>query len=134
MSALSVDRNNRRIVPDFFGPTGLNFGFNRSCIDGCDDLSDDWHTNKHTHWQTESSPAEAIDWSDARRAFATWGAFMVMVAAFKLVGFLVAFAVLVFFIVAVMYRRRLWVATAAGVGAAAAFYVVFPLALGVKLP
>ena len=80
------------------------------------------------------SSDEAIDWSDARRAFATWGAFMVMVAAFKLVGFLVAFAVLVFFIVAVMYRRPPKVAAITALGMTAAFYVVFPLALGVKVP
>lgn len=77
---------------------------------------------------------EAIDWSDARRAFATWAAFVVMVAAFKLVGFLVAFAVLVFFIVAVMYGRPLRVAATTAIGVTAAFYLVFPLALGVKVP
>jgi len=77
---------------------------------------------------------ERIDWTGAGRAFATWGALVVAVAAFKLVGFLVAFAALTFFIVAVMYRRPLWVAATVGVVATAAFYVVFPLALGVRLP
>jgi|SRR5688572_18714764 putative tricarboxylic transport membrane protein len=77
---------------------------------------------------------ERIDWTGAGRAFATWGALVAAVAAFKLVGFLVAFAALTFFIVAVMYRRPLWVAATVGVAATAAFYVVFPLALGVRLP
>ena len=75
-----------------------------------------------------------IDWSNAWRAFATWGAFAVMVAALKLVGFLVAFAALTFFVVAVMYRRPLKVAAATAIGLTAGFYVLFPLALGVKLP
>ena len=76
----------------------------------------------------------SIDWSDAPRAFATWAAFAVMCAAFKLVGFLPAFALLTFFIVAVMYRRPLRVAAAVAVALTAGFYLVFPLALGVKLP
>jgi putative tricarboxylic transport membrane protein len=75
-----------------------------------------------------------IDWSDAPRALATWAAFAAMCAAFKLIGFLPAFALLTFFIVAVMYRRPLKVAAAVSVALSAAFYLVFPLALGVKLP
>jgi putative tricarboxylic transport membrane protein len=75
-----------------------------------------------------------IDWSDAPRALATWAAFVAMCAAFKLIGFLPAFALLTFFIVAVMYRRPLKVAAAVAVALSAGFYLVFPLALGVKLP
>jgi putative tricarboxylic transport membrane protein len=80
-------------------------------------------------WQRES-----IDWSGAGRVFATWLALAVSVAALKPVGFLVSFAALAFFIVAVMYRRPLKVAATVALAAAAAFYVVFPLALGVRLP
>jgi putative tricarboxylic transport membrane protein len=76
----------------------------------------------------------AVDWSDAGRAFAAWGAFALAAAALKWAGFLVCFAALAFFIVAVMYRRRLRVAAAVAVAATAGFYLVFPLALGVKLP
>ena len=75
-----------------------------------------------------------IDWSDAPRALATWGAFAVMCAAFKLVGFLPAFALLTFFLVAVMFRRPLKVAAVVSAALAAGFYLLFPLALGVKLP
>ena len=57
-----------------------------------------------------------------------------MCAAFKLIGFLPAFALLTFFIVAVMYRRPLKVAAAVSVALSAGFYLVFPLALGVNLP
>jgi putative tricarboxylic transport membrane protein len=77
---------------------------------------------------------ESIDWSGTGRAFATWVALAIAVAALKLAGFLVCFAALTFFIVAVMYRRPLKVAAIVAVASAAAFYVVFPLALGVRLP
>jgi putative tricarboxylic transport membrane protein len=75
-----------------------------------------------------------IDWSDAPRALAAWAAFAVMCAAFKLIGFLPAFALLTFFLVAVMYRRPLKVAAAVAAALSASFYLLFPLALGVKLP
>ena len=77
---------------------------------------------------------QAIDWTGASRAFTTWLALALAVAAFKLVSFHVAFAALTFFIVAVMYRRPLLVAATVAVATTAAFYVVFPLALGVNLP
>ena len=53
------------------------------------------------------------------RALATWAAFAAMCAAFKLIGFLPAFALLTFFIVAVMYRRPLKVAAAVSVALSA---------------
>ena len=81
-----------------------------------------------------SANTETIEWAGAGRAFATWGALAVAVALFKLAGFLISFGALTFFIVGVMYRRPLWVAAVTAVLAAAAFYAVFTLALGVKLP
>jgi len=81
-----------------------------------------------------SAEADTIDWSGAGRAFATWAALAVAVALFKVAGFLLSFAALTFFVVGVMYRKPLWVAAVTAVLAAAAFYAVFPLALGVKLP
>jgi len=78
--------------------------------------------------------AESIDWRGAGRALGAWAAMAVSVAALKLLGFLICFAALTFFIVAVMYRRPLAVAVITAVASAAAFYLVFPLALGVKLP
>ena len=75
-----------------------------------------------------------IDWTGAGRAFTAWAALAVSVALLKLAGFVISFAALTFFIVAVMYRRPAWVAAVVAIAAAAAFYAVFPLALGVKLP
>ena len=77
---------------------------------------------------------ETIDWSGARSAFTTWAAFTVMVAVLKLVGFAIAFAALTFFIVLVMYRKPLKVAAVTAIAISAAFYAIFPLALGVQLP
>jgi putative tricarboxylic transport membrane protein len=75
-----------------------------------------------------------VDWAGAGRAFMAWGAFAIAAAALKWLGFLVAFAALTFFVVAVMYRRPLGVAAVVAAATTAGFYVVFPLALGVKLP
>jgi putative tricarboxylic transport membrane protein len=80
------------------------------------------------------SEPKSVDWRGAGRAFAIWLALAVSVAAFKLVGFVIGFAALTFFVVAVMYRRPLHVAVAVAVALAAGFYVLFPLLLGVSLP
>ena len=77
---------------------------------------------------------ERIDWGKASRALAAWVALALSVAALKLLGFLVAFAALIFFLVAVMYREPLRVAATMALASAAAFYVLFGLALGVPLP
>jgi len=78
--------------------------------------------------------ASQINWSEIIRALGTWLALAVSIAALKFVGFIIGFAALTFFIVAVMYRRRLRVAATVALASAAAFYVLFPLALGVPLP
>ena len=75
-----------------------------------------------------------VDWRGTGRALATWAALALCVAALKWLGFVVSFAALTFFMVAVMYRRSLLTATLVAAGVAGAFYVVFPLALGVPLP
>jgi putative tricarboxylic transport membrane protein len=80
------------------------------------------------------SESQAVDWQGAGRAFAVWLALAVAVAALKLVGFLASFAALTFFVVAVMYRRPLKTAAAVALASAAAFYLVFQLALGLNLP
>lgn len=77
---------------------------------------------------------ESVEWAGAWRAFATWAVFAACVGLIKVVGFFASFGALTFFIVAVMYRRPLRVAAAVTAAIAVAFYVVFPLALGVGLP
>jgi len=75
-----------------------------------------------------------VDWGKTGRALAAWLALAVSVAAFKLLGFVISFALLTFFIIAVMYRRPFQVAAAVALVSVAGFYVVFSLALGVSLP
>lgn len=75
-----------------------------------------------------------MDWRGSGRALATWAALAVSVAALKLVGFVISFAALTFFMVAVMYRRSALTAAAVALGTVAGFYLIFPLALGVALP
>lgn len=81
-----------------------------------------------------AADGERIDWSGGRRAFGVWLALVIAVAAVKYVGFFIAFAALTFFVVAKVYRRPLATAAIVAIAAAAAFYLLFGLALGVKLP
>lgn len=78
--------------------------------------------------------SERVDWRGSGRSLATWAAIAMSIAAFRWVGFVVSFGALTFFLVAVMYRKSMATAAVAAVGMAAAFYVLFPLALGVALP
>ena len=78
--------------------------------------------------------SERVDWSGVRSAIMLWGALALAVVVLKLAGFLIGFAALTFFVVAVMYRRPLATSAAVAVALASGFYVVFPLLLGVKLP
>ena len=76
----------------------------------------------------------AIDWSAAVRGFGTWAAFTLSVALYRPLGFTVSFALLTCFIVAVIFRRPPLTAAMTGAGLAAAFYLVFAVALDVALP
>ena len=73
-------------------------------------------------------------WNDFGRALATWAAFVACIALMKVVGFAVAFALLAWFIIAVMARRPQKVALPIAVGGALVFYALFSLALDVPLP
>lgn len=81
------------------------------------------------------SPTEArLDRRGTGRALGTWAAILVCVALLKWLGFVVSFAALVFLMVTLLYRKSAATAALVAVGMAAAFYVLFPLALGVPLP
>lgn len=67
-------------------------------------------------------------------ALGVWAAFAASVALLKVLGFLLAFGLLTFFIVVLIYRRPWKVAVAVAVGTSLGFYLVFPLALSVALP
>jgi putative tricarboxylic transport membrane protein len=75
-----------------------------------------------------------IDWPSAGRALTTWLAFAVSVALMEPLGFLISFALLTFFVVAVIFRRSPRTAAATAVLAALAFHLTFPILLNVPLP
>jgi putative tricarboxylic transport membrane protein len=87
-----------------------------------------------SHLRRGSDRGNAIDWTRLGRAFSTWFALALSVALFKPLGFVISFALLTYFIVAVMYRRPLKTAALTAVASAAGFYLVFDRALGVPLP
>jgi len=87
-----------------------------------------------SHLRRGSARGNAIDWTKLGRALTTWLALAVSVALFKPLGFVISFALLTYFIVAVMYRRPLATAALVAVASAAGFYLVFDRALGVPLP
>ena len=78
--------------------------------------------------------AEKTDWSGVGRALTSWLAFAIAVVMLKPLGFLLSFALLTLFVVAVMYGRPLKIAVAAAVGNAVGFYLLFVLALDISLP
>jgi putative tricarboxylic transport membrane protein len=87
-----------------------------------------------SHLRRGSDRGNAIDWTRLGRAFSTWFALALSVALFKPLGFVISFALLTYFVVAVMYRRPLKTAALVAVASAAGFYLVFDRALGVPLP
>ena len=81
-----------------------------------------------------AAPPRDFQWRELGRAMSCWGAFVACIALMPLVGFPIAFALLTWFIVAVMARRPQREALALGVGGAVLFYLVFELALDLTLP
>ena len=76
----------------------------------------------------------AVNWHETGRVFAMWMALVVAVATLKLLGFVISFALLAFFIVLVMYRRPPHLALGVAVVSAVSFYLIFALGLAVPLP
>ncbi len=87
-----------------------------------------------SHLRSAAVYVKPVDWKRVGRALSVWAALSVSVALFKLLGFVLAFALLNYFIVAVMYRRPARTAAIAAFASAAGFYLVFDLALGISLP
>ena len=75
-----------------------------------------------------------VRWADLGRALACWAAFVGCIVLMKVAGFVVSFALLTWFIVAVMARRPQRVAVALALGGSLLFYALFELALDVSLP
>ena len=75
-----------------------------------------------------------IDWRGVGRALVVWSVLALSIALLKTLGFVISFALLTFFVIAVMYGRPLMMAIVSSVGASAAFHVIFKVALQVELP
>jgi putative tricarboxylic transport membrane protein len=84
--------------------------------------------------RNNSTRGDGVDWRSTGRALTTWLAFAISVVLMEPLGFLISFALLTFFIVAIIFRRSLKTAAATAVLAALAFHVVFPMLLNVPLP
>jgi putative tricarboxylic transport membrane protein len=80
------------------------------------------------------APAGTVDWREIGRALTAWAGLALCVGLLKILGFLLAFGLFTFFLVAVMYRRSLGTAAAVSVGMVLGFYLLFPFALNVALP
>ena len=79
-------------------------------------------------------PDKPVAWDEVRRALLAWAGLALCAGLLKLLGFLLAFGLFTFFLVAVMYRRPLGTAVAVSAGVSLGFYLLFPLALNVALP
>jgi putative tricarboxylic transport membrane protein len=79
-------------------------------------------------------PGGAVNWRQIGRALAAWAGLTACVGLLKVLGFLLAFGLFTFFLVAVMYRRPVGTAAAVSIGMALGFYLLFPVALNVALP
>lgn len=82
----------------------------------------------------EDANAKLVRWDEMRRAMTCWAAFSVCVGIIKFVGFMLAFGLLIWFIIAVMFGRPQRIALAYAVGGAVGFYALFSLALELQLP
>ena len=78
--------------------------------------------------------SKPVEWSRVARALSAWLALAVSVALFKVLGFVVSFALLTYFMVAVMYRRPPQTAALAALASGAGFHLLFDQLLGVSLP
>ncbi len=77
---------------------------------------------------------QAVRWDELRRAMACWLALAACIALLNYLGFVIAFALLTWFIVAILFRRPRAEALATAIGGSVAFYALFSWGLGLQLP
>jgi len=75
-----------------------------------------------------------VNWREIRSALTAWAGLAACVGLLKVLGFLLAFALFTFFLVAVLYRRPILSAIVFAAGTATGFYLLFSVALNVDLP
>lgn len=74
------------------------------------------------------------NWRSTRRAIVAAAALALCVAMMPFLGFYVSFSLLTLFVVSGMYGRPLLTGVACAIGCSGVFYLIFTLALGVRLP
>ena len=84
--------------------------------------------------RSAGAAGKPVNWRQVGRALAAWAGLAVCAGLLKVLGFLLAFGLFTFFLVAVMYRRPVGTAAAVSIGIALTFYLLFPYALNVALP
>jgi len=84
--------------------------------------------------RTRPSATESVEVGSTRRVLACWGALVACVLLTKPLGFFASFALLCWCVATVLFDRSQRIAIAFALVAAAAFWVVFDVALGVSLP
>ena len=80
------------------------------------------------------APQKAVQWDELRRAVTCWLALAICIALLDTLSFVVAFALLTWFIVAILFRRPQVEALAIAIGGSVAFYALFSWGLGLQLP
>lgn len=75
-----------------------------------------------------------VKWREVARVLMVWLAFVACVASLKFLGFVLGFGLFVLFLVRGIYGRPWPAALAVAVGCAAGFYLLFAVALSVRLP
>jgi putative tricarboxylic transport membrane protein len=79
-------------------------------------------------------PQRRVNWAELRRVLTCWAAFVACIALLNVLGFIVSFALMTWFIIAVLFRKSQRLAIGLAVVGALSFYALFSLALGVALP
>lgn len=75
-----------------------------------------------------------IDWRETRRALTCWAALVGCVVLLNWLGFFIAFSLLGWFLIAVMFRQSQRIALGVSIGGALGFYLLFSWGLNLSLP
>jgi len=78
--------------------------------------------------------SRTVAWGEIRRAMGCWAALVVCIALLKVLGFLIAFSLLGWFLIAVMFRQPQKIALGVSVGGSLGFYLLFSFGLDLSLP
>ena len=81
-----------------------------------------------------AAPQRQVRWAELLRVLTCWVAFVACIALLNVLGFVVSFALMTWFVVAMLFRKSQRLAIGLAIGGALCFYALFSVALGVALP